>query len=270
MILVDGELDRHVSPLDRGLAYGDGVFRTMRAQAARIPLWARHYRKLAHDCGRLGIACPAEATLLADVSRILAAEPDCVVKIVVTRGQGGRGYAAPEAAQPARVVASFPLPVPPADCDERGVRVRWCATLASEQPALAGVKHLNRLDNVLARSEWNDAAIAEGLMCDVRGQVVSGTASNVFIAEKGRLVTPALDRCGIEGVQRARVIELSRRVCAGCTVEPISRERLLAAEQVYLVNSVIGAWWVGALEDRTWDRSPLTPRLLEALRQEDG
>ncbi|MGH8637722.1 MAG: aminodeoxychorismate lyase [Burkholderiales bacterium] len=270
MILVDGLVSEALSALDRGLAYGDGVYRTMRAESGRVLHWPRHHRKLEHDCARLGIACLAAPVLSADIARILRAEPDCVLKIIVTRGQGGRGFAPPMHTEPTRVVASFPLPPPPQDCDEHGVRVRWCSTRLAAQPALAGVKHLNRLENVLARSEWTDPTIAEGIMLDAGGDVVEGTMSNVFILEQGRLITPALERCGVAGVQRERLIALAERICRGCEVGSVSPQRLLAADQVYLLNSVIGAWWVSALEARTWKRSELTPVLQSALRADDG
>jgi 4-amino-4-deoxychorismate lyase len=265
VILVDGQPKESVHALDRGLAYGDGVFRTMRATAGAVQLWPEHYRKLRADCARLGIVCPGERDLLDDIERILGVEGDCIVKLIVTRGQGGRGYAAPAGAVPTRVAASFPPPVSPADRAERGVRVRWCATPLGDQPALAGVKHLNRLENVLARNEWTDAAVAEGLMCDLHGHVIEGTMSNVFILERGRLVTPPLERCGVDGVQRARLIELAPRLCGGCEVAPITPPRLLAADQIYLTNSVIGAWWASALDERTWARCEPTPAVLAAL-----
>jgi 4-amino-4-deoxychorismate lyase len=266
VILVDGQPRESISALDRGLAYGDGVFRTMRARAGSIALWPAHYRKLAADCARIGIVCPAERDFAGDIERLLATDgSDCVVKAIVTRGRGGRGYAAPQPATPLRIAARFPLPVPPPGCAENGVELRWCSTRISEQPALAGVKHLNRLENVLARSEWTDGAIAEGLMCDGAGQVIAGTMSNVFILERGHLVTPVLDRGGVAGVQRERLIELAPRLCGGCAVEAISRERLLAADQIYLTNSVIGLWWVSALAQRRWPLREPTPALLNAL-----
>ena len=266
MILLNGQPSETISALDRGLTYGDGVFRTMRARAGTLLLWPSHYRKLLADCTRIRMACPVAQDVLGDIARLLVTDSaDCVVKITVTRGPGGRGYAAPQPAAPTRIAARFPLPAPPAACAEGGVRLRWCSTQISEQPALAGVKHLNRLDNVLARSEWTDAAIAEGLMCDGTGQVISGTMSNVFILERGRLVTPGLERGGVAGVQRERLIELAPRLCGGCAVEAISKERLLAAEQVYVTNSVIGAWWVSALGAHSWTRREPTPALLAAL-----
>jgi 4-amino-4-deoxychorismate lyase len=265
VILVNGQAGDSVHALDRGLAYGDGVFRTMRARSGILLLWLQHFRKLQADCGRLGIECPGEPEFGTDIERIVSTEPDCVVKLIVTRGQGGRGYAAPAHAVPTRVAASFPLPAPRPGWDEHGVRARWCTARLADQPALAGVKHLNRLENVLARNEWNDADIAEGLMCDGAGQVIAGTMSNVFILEADRLVTPVLERCGVEGVQRSRVIALAQSLGVRSSIEPITPRRLLAADQVYLTNSVIGAWWLSALDVRTWRRCDLTPALLAAV-----
>jgi len=129
------------------------------------------------------------------------------------------------------------------------------------------VKHLNRLENVLARREWSEPQIAEGLMCDGAGQVIAGTMSNVFILEADRLVTPALERCGVEGVQRSRLLALAQGLGVRSSIESIAPDRLTAADQVYVTNSVIGAWWVSALETKTWRRCDLTAALLAALEQ---
>jgi 4-amino-4-deoxychorismate lyase len=124
VILVNGRPDHVVDALDRGLGYGDGVFRTMRAQEGRVRLWRLHFTKLQRDCERLGIACPDEADLRWDVERVLADRADCVVKAVVTRGCGGRGYAGFDAARPTRIVARFPFPAASPDSDEQGVCTR--------------------------------------------------------------------------------------------------------------------------------------------------
>lgn len=269
MILIDGRLEDRLSAFDRGLAYGDGVFRTMRACRGCIPHWRRHYAKLLHDCRRLSIVCPPEVSLQNDVRRILAAEPDCVVKIVVTRGQGGRGYAATAEQFPLRIVASFPLPAVVPDRARLGVRVRWCETRVSVQAALAGVKHLNRLDSVLARQEWTGAEIAEGLMLDPQGQVVEGTMSNVFILEGQALATPILDQAGVAGVQRERLLSLASRLDLTPVEARITPRRLLAADQVYVTNSVIGLWWVSSLDERRWEALPITAELIRLAEQDE-
>jgi 4-amino-4-deoxychorismate lyase len=265
VILVDGRPGEAVNALDRGLAYGDGVFRTVRADRGRVRLWSRHYAKLQRDCERLAIECPSERDLCADVQRLLARSADGVVKIIVTRGAGARGYGGLEAGRATRVVARFPLPAPRGGIEQRGVRARWCTLRLSHQPALAGVKHLNRLENVLARREWTQDDIDEGLLCDVQDGVIGGTMTNVFVLERGRLVTPPLDRCGVEGVQREQLLAAAPALGIDCSIEPLSRARLLAADQVYLLNSVIGLWWLAALDERRWTRSSVAEYVRAAL-----
>jgi len=257
VILIDGSPGALVHARDRGLLYGDGVFRTMRAAAGRIDCWNRHLRKLAADCAALGIDCPAADLLRDDVRRVLAAEPDGVVKIVVTRGISERGYAPPRPAVPTRIVSITASAAEAAREHARGALVRWCETRLGHQPRLAGIKHLNRLENVLARGEWSDAGFDEGLMLDLDARVIEGTASNVFIVERGRLVTPDLSRCGVDGVQRARVIEAAAREGIDCEIADFGQRRVAEADEVLLTNSVIGVRWVAALEDRRWPRGPV-------------
>lgn len=262
MILIDGNSDGRIDPLDRGLAYGDGVYRTMRVRNGRVLHWARQYAKLCADCARLRIACPPMAVLDDDLQRVSSAHPEGVCKIIVTRGTGGRGYAAPPDSRSTRVVAGFAHADSSPERTRNGVRARWCLTAVTEQPALAGIKHLNRLDSVLARSEWTDPDIAEGLMLDREGNVVEGTMSNVFVLEGHRLATPRLDRAGVAGVQRERLMDKCRQAGLTCVEAHIGRDRLLAADAVYFTNSVIGLWWVSRLDARTWPLHPLTERLV--------
>lgn len=247
-VLVNGERSLGIDVLDRGLHYGDGVFRTLKAVAGEVRWWEEQCRKLAEDCTSLGIPCPDRSELEAEV-RQLAAEPDVgVIKIIVTRGVGQRGYAFPADTAPRRIVMGFSG----ASHENRDVRVRWCELRLSSQPRLAGIKHLNRLENVLARSEWNTPDIAEGLLLDESGHVICGTMSNVFIAEGDKLVTPELSRCGVAGVARSRIIQAAKHHGKPLQVEAIMPERLLAADAVFLCNSLIGVWRVAELEDRHW------------------
>lgn len=252
MILVDGMPATTVAADDRGFTYGDGVFRTLAMRAGHAQWWPQHYAKLAADCGSLNIKPPAAADLLRDIQHMAGHLPDCVLRITVTRGSGGRGYAMPENPQTRRVVSAVPLPEYPPSWQEQGVAVRVCALRLAAQPRLAGIKHLNRLENVLARAEWKDPAIAEGLLLDETGNVIEGTRCNVFIVEGDTLVTPDLSRCGVAGVTRDLVIAAAGRNRLRCAIESISRARLEAADEVLLVNSLIGVWPVAVLEQRRW------------------
>jgi 4-amino-4-deoxychorismate lyase len=250
MILVNGAPAESLPATDRGLAYGDGVFRTLRAQNGEPLHWARHYAKLAVDCAALSIPCPDEAPLLHESRTVASEHAQSVVKIMVTRGSGVRGYAPPAPCEPRRIVMGSAFAQHAAA--EAGIHVHLCRLRLAHQPALAGVKHLNRLENVLARAEWNDAAFSEGLLLDQQGFAISGTMSNVFVVEQGVLRTPELSRCGVAGVTRARVMEIAQQLNIAVQVEALPLARVLAADEVFFVNSVIGLWPVARLGERTW------------------
>lgn len=248
MILVNGTQSESVPANDRGLAYGDGVFRTMPVRGGVAQHWQRQYRKLAYDCSVLRLACPPQSLLHAEVHAIAAGQ-DIVVKIIVTRGLGERGYRYRPDALPNRIVVTAPVPAYAAGYGDEGVCVRRCRLRLGHQPALAGVKHLNRLENVLARAEWTDERIAEGILCDMEGRVVGGTMSNVFAVMRGELVTPSLERCGVAGITRERVLDAALQHGVPCRIGDLTWAELLAADEVFVVNSVLGVWPVRQIDD---------------------
>jgi 4-amino-4-deoxychorismate lyase len=269
MILVNGQEAASIAVLDRGFQYGDGCFSTLEIRDGLPVLLSRHLQRLARDCAQLHIPCTdADVAVLADEARRLAAAGrDGVLKIILTRGAGGRGYRCPEPPQPSRVLSFHPRPVYPQTWFEDGVTVRLCRLRLGINPALAGAKHLNRLEQVLARQEWTDAETAEGLLLDAAGWVAEGTLSNVFWLRDGVLQTPRLDRCGVAGVMRELVLELAGRL--GITVRQ-GRYRLpqvLQADEVFLTNSLIGLWPVRRLQERQWQPGPYTRRLAAAVEQ---
>lgn len=270
MILVNGNAATAVPATDRGLAYGDGVFRTLAVRNGRPVAWQHQFAKLRHDCLALHMACPSEAELLDDLARILPVQRECAVKIMVTRGEGRRGYAVPEApGRPTRIVIVYPQPEYPAAYATDGVTVRCCTLRLGLQPLLGGIKHLNRLENVLARMEWTDPGIAEGLLLDPAGNVIGGTMSNLFIVEDGALTTPELAACGVAGVTRQRVLEAAVAHGIACRVEPLTLARLLNAREVFLVNSLIGAWPVRRMEGHIWASGQLTAAAQRWLNEEN-
>ena len=267
MNLVNGVESDAISVRDRGLMYGDGVFRTFMLRGGKALLWPRQYAKLAADCEALRIACPAAGVLERDLAAVAMRFPDCVIRIVITRGGGERGYAIPVAASPVRVVSASPLPDYPQRHYERGVRVQLCRIRLAAQPALAGVKHLNRLENVLARAEWSDPGIAEGLLCDAEDNVICGTMSNVFLVRGGELVTPDLARCGVAGVLRQLVIELARSNAIPARIANVSIDELLAADELFLVNSVIGVWQIAEFGQKSWSPGRMTAQMRRWIEQ---
>ena len=190
--LIDGREAVAIDVRDRGLHYGDGLFETLAVAQGRPLLWRRHMQRLAAGCRRLRIPPPAAETLREEAERLCARLDRAVLKIMVTRGDGGRGYAPPPAAAGTRVLMTYPWPPYPERHRRDGVAVRVCAARLGASPGLVGLKHLNRLEQVMARAEWDDPSIAEGLMLDAAGHVIEGTMSNLFAVIGGRLVTPDL------------------------------------------------------------------------------
>lgn len=260
-MLVNGKPVVAVDPLDRGLAYGDGLFRTIRVASGKPTLWDRHVAHLADGCKRLCIPMVDPAVLTTESASLFANGGDGVLKIIVTRGVGGRGYRPPEAPTPTRMVARFPLPPAPTLLPNGGVRTRLCATRFAIQPATAGIKTLNRLDQVLARSEWSEADIVEGLMLDTEGFLVGGTMSNLFLVIDGRLYTPAIDRAGIAGVMRGAVLDAARSAGIEVSEARLSVSALAQAEEAFITNGVIGVVPIGDLIGRALAVGPTTRRL---------
>ncbi len=244
---INGRIGRSIDQRDRGLQYGDGLFETMRVQEGRVRLLELHLDRLAAGCGRLAIAAPPVTLLHAELSRIAARRRRGVLKLILTRGVGPRGYRPSGLERTSRLTTWSALP---ASIDSFApVRVRSCKTPLTCNSALAGLKTLNRLDSVLARAEWRDIRIWEGVMRDGDGNIVCGTMSNLFLRHGTRLLTPLLDRGGVAGIMRRWVIETARS--AGIRVDEgrVTRERLLAAEEMFMTNAVVGVRPVAQWEE---------------------
>ena len=268
MILVDGEPRDAVPADDRGLAYGDGCFETLRVERGVAPWLGRHHARLAATCAALGFDAPDRATLCAELARVAADAARAVVKVMVTRGSGGRGYAPPRPARPRRIVAAHPWPGHPVACWSEGVRVRWCATRLASSAPLPGAKHLGRLAQVLARAEAWEEGVAEGLMLDEHGAVVEGTASNLFAVLDGALVTPPITGAGVAGVARGWVLERAAALGASASERPLRPADLERASEMFLCNAVQGAWPVRELAGRRLAVGPVTARIRDALAAE--
>lgn len=269
MILINGQPDNRIPVTDRGLQYGDGLFETLAFRDGELELLEAHLARLMLGCERLNIPFRELDKLKMELVTLCAqTAEDSVIKIMLTRGSGGRGYKAPADAEPVRIVSSHPMPDHPESC-QSGISVRHCQHRLGINPSLAGIKHLNRLEQVLARSEWDDDAIREGLMLDINDRLVEGTMSNVFLVRDGTLLTPPLNHCGIAGIMRARVIELARQADIPLLETELRLNDLNAADEVFLTNSIIRIWPVthNNTTQQQWSHGPVTRRLQQALQE---
>lgn len=270
-LLINGKQTDQLSALDRGIQYGDGLFETIAVIDGQLSLWERHVQRLLSGCKRLGITAPEPAGLLAEAKTLVSHLQRAVLKIVVTRGIGGRGYRPSKDAQPSRVLYCTPWPDYPEGCWKKGIAMRLCATGLGINPALAQLKHLNRLEQVVARSEWSDPAIFEGLMLDSDGRVIEGTMSNLFLIKKGLLITPDLQRCGIAGIMRGLIIELATKLNIPLLIEDVSLDDVKSADALFISNSLIGILPVRAFSGQSYRLEPIPPVLIQAVdRQMSG
>jgi len=262
---VDGLPADVLSLKDRGLAYGDGVFETIAVRGGRPLLLARHLQRLENGCRRLVLKVDPVA-LSIELEAYALRLGDGVLKLIVTRGDSLRGYATDPSAPVRRILQGNPPPAYPAAHAEQGVHLFPCTVRLSEQPLLAGLKHLNRLEQVLARAEWTDAQYAEGLMLDASGRVIEGVFSNLFLVRDGALITADLSRCGVAGVMRAELLFQAESLGIATDITDIPLEQLHQADEVFVCNSVYGVWPVRACGSARWSVGPLTRKLQTLAR----
>ena len=232
-----------LTPEDRGLAYGDGLFETIAIRNGRLRFIERHLARLRDGSERLGIALPDYVS-----DELQAAAQDTehgTLKLILTRGTGERGYNPAGATTPNLYVGvSAAISVSPAP-EASGITATVCKTTVSVNPLLAGLKTLNRLEQVMARAEWSDAGVREGLMLDTNGHVISGTMSNVFAVIDNQLCTPDLQSAGIAGVMRSVILDAAG---IDASVRNIPLAEFLTASEAFFSNSLIGLWPVVSLQ----------------------
>jgi len=270
-MLINGQHNELVSAYDRGLAYGDGAFETVLTVNGRPVFWREHLDRLTAACETLAIPLATEV-LESEALQYLAgqAAERLVLKLVVTRGTGGRGYVPPVSPEPLRMVQLHPFPNVYDRYQRDGVEICVCSHPVSRNRVLAGVKHLNRLDQVMASMELRDG-IAEGLMFDDEGLLVEGTRSNVFLINKESLVTPDLSRAGVAGIMRAWIMQYCHEQKLTLSVTDLGIDDIYAADAVFVCNSVFGIWPVRQLTHDghivEWQRHPLLTQLQRASHQ---
>ncbi len=252
-MLINGDSGTTISAFDRGLQYGDGLFETIAIADARPCLWQQHYQRLQAGGRRLGISIPAAANLIKEIQQEVGSNDRGVIKVIVTRGEATRGYRPDPESPVTRVVHFSHWPDFPVDANTDGVSVRLCSTRLGSNRALAGIKHLNRLEQVLARSEWDDPGISEGLMLDADNRVIEGTTSNVFMLRDGIIHTPNVSECGVEGVMRGLVLEVAAELGRPVSIRQIELPELIAADALFLTNSLIGIWPVRDIDGKSFN-----------------
>jgi 4-amino-4-deoxychorismate lyase len=267
--LSQGEATDRVSISDRGFQYGDGLFETIAVRNGEPRLWQYHVERLARGCKVLGIRMPSESDLSEGLIQALqdsnAPAAHACVKVIVSAGSGLRGYGRAFANSPTvlfRAFLSAPLAL---DSYRGGIETVICRTRLASGSATVGLKTLNRLEQVLARSEFAGTDVFEGLTLDAEDNIICGTMSNVFFVNDKSISTPPLDRCGVEGVMRRHVIETLDRQGITVAHHPYSLSRLEDADEVFLSNSQFGVIPIKSCTEMEWPVGEVTRNVMTIM-----
>ena len=249
--LINGKFKDSISVYDRGLSYGDGFFETMLWDSFEnnnkvnigVEFWLRHLRRIKAGCKLMQINLPSDDKIIEERNLILKAsfkeQKSGLLKMIITRGVGGRGYKFEKNMTPTTIFLSFPKPKVEKKYIKSGVVVKICKTQLSKNTNLFGYKHLNRLDSVLARSEWEDNKIFEGIFLDSRKNILEGTMTNIFFVHKKTLITPPIIDSGINGVMRQVVLDNAKFFFDKVVIQKINLRDIEKFEQMFLTNSVL-------------------------------
>lgn len=251
--------------LSRGLQYGDGVFRTILIWNGQLLDWNQQLAKLSKDCAALELSVPDSALLNAEAMQLAAGQASAVLKLMVMRQPGGRGYRF-DAQASDRLLLRYPAPKFQEQCWTSGINTFCSDFKLSLQPALAGIKHLNRLEQVLASRNWPQTA-DEAILCDQAGRLVSGTRSNLFWVRAGTLCTPSLEESGVSGMMRNKILALAESMRISTSIVKAPRAELESADEAFVSNSLIGIWPLHQFEQREWIApGAITQKLSAALQ----
>jgi len=264
-VLINGIATEYVSVTDRGLHYGDGVFETI-ACVGNTPVFIeQHLDRMENGARKLKIPFPDRQLFQHDINCLLrGGNSNRVIKLILTRGRGKRGYCYDARQIPTRICLLSAWPDYVAHWREHGIATRFCQAQVSINPQLAGIKSLNRLDSVLASSELG-TAFNEGFLSDTEGNVIEGTMSNIFIVLNDAMVTPDLSRCGVNGIMREQIIDIAHNNNINVETRNITRDELLASREIFVSNSVIGACVVKQLEQQFYNTDTMTKTINKIL-----
>lgn len=244
--------------------YGDGLFETIAIFNNRPLCLEPHLSRLLSACQKLNIDFSEQAVLVSDIHRLCDANKqnskNAVLKIIITTGTGTRGYQRPSTTV-SRLLTIYPWPEYPQNFPDNGASIHLCTTRLGHNPRLSGIKHLNRLEQVLARNEWTDPNIREGLMLDIEDNVISGTMSNLFIIDsKQKLLTPDLSMCGIAGIIRQYILDHY-----DVKVLKLSLDDIYAADEIFFCNSIMGVLPVNNLAGHEFSLSSGSNKIRQIL-----
>ena len=267
MFQVNGKISKTIDVRDRSVQYGDGVFETIAVKEKSLKFWKEHYQRLNKGCKVLKIKCPPEVFLKKEINKFLrkTKKEKLVLKIIISRGVGGRGYSPPRNTKPTRILGIYDWPNYPLKNFTKGIQMNICKTRISDQPALSGIKHLNKLEQIIARLEWQSKAISESIMLDSNDNVIEGTMSNFFGVKENVFYTSTIKFAGIEGIMREVILKLLKKNKKKYIIKKITLKEFLKFDEIFMCNSIFGIWPVIKISKKRFSFGKKTKEIIDLL-----
>ena len=263
IVLINGAKQSKISIFNRNVQFGDGLFETCVVENKKILFWVNHFARLNRGCEKLKISKVDESVWLSDVKKALSlcSYDHCVVKLILSRGESLRGYGFKDDIKPVRAVIVSELQKVTFN---KSFCLEYCQSGYDSNPKLAGIKHCNRLEQVLARAGLKSD---EGIMLDENHNVISVTQGNIYAIHGNTMITPKLDKCGVEGTRRAVIFGLTKHLGIKVKIEVLSVEKLGQADEVFISNSIIGIQSISQIGDIGLGESPITKKIKDAFTE---
>jgi 4-amino-4-deoxychorismate lyase len=250
---VDGQESNVISTNDRGLAYGDGCFTTALVNNGEVMMLPQHLKRLVEQSQQLGLPKFDLTALAASIRKISTGIAKGVVKVIITCGSGGRGYSRLGAEQAKVIVSLHDYPKVYPQWQKQGISVGISKQQLGINPMLAGLKHLNRLEQVLLRTELDKRPEDDLLVSDINGTVIECCSANVFWLKAGQWHTPSLATAGVAGLMRANILLTHQHIQSGDY--PIAQ--LVNIDAMFITNAILGIVPVKIFNGQHLDMSPV-------------
>ncbi len=281
--LINGAASNFLNVNDRSIHYGDGVFETILCHQQHLFYWQEHYQRLSTSAKKLKLHCPAEEVFLRDIRKLLDEEGlnkddnYFSIKVILTRGESERGYLFRDKTISDKTISNRIVLIAALDVNYSSLlsnklfsgELFLCEQQVSINKQLAGLKHLNRLENVMARNEWSSHSkqtdIIDGLMLNANQHVIEGCMSNLFAVKNNELLTPDLSLSGVDGIMRQAIIDLADKLDIKLTITNLGKDEILAMDELFISNSLIGIKSVSCFEKTTYNQQPITKLIFEQL-----
>jgi len=265
-VWVNGKQDCQIDPLERGLAYGDGLFATMRFSGGKILFLKAHMQRLEQGAKRLGFDWCGSDALIARINQIAMTRGEGCIKLLLGRGVGGRGYAAPADASITEIVSVHAIPTHYSQWQSGGISLKSSDVKLAHQPLLAGIKHLNRLEQVLIKSKSLPSGFEDWLVMDQQRNVIESSMANLFLVDGNKVITPSIALAGVAGVMREQVIYALIDLGFDLHINEVSYLQLSQFEHGFITNSLFGLVDINRIDDFTYERSSFTASIRDSLQ----